>query len=86
MNEEARTAAIREQLIAASVKCECPGCSAQATGARKVGKTMPYFCDEHLTDTEAVAAAEQQLRDAEHRSRYPNGLTKAEWLMQKLKP
>lgn len=80
MDAADKAAAVRQQLAAAKVKCECPGCSAQATGARKVGKTMPYLCDEHLADPAAVAMAEQRLRDAEHRSKYPNGLTMEEWL------
>lgn len=83
MNETEKAAAVREELAAAGVKCERPGCSAQATGARKVGKTMPYLCDEHLADPAALGMAEQRLRDAEHRSRYPNGLTKEEYLKVK---
>jgi hypothetical protein len=80
VSENDKAAAVRQQLAAAGVKCERPGCSAQATGARKVGKTMPYLCDDHLADPAAAAVAEQRLRDAEHRGRYPNGLTMQEWL------
>lgn len=80
MHDSGRAAAIRAQLAAAKVQCEYPSCSAQATGVRTVGKTAPYLCDDHLADPSALAVVERMLRDAEHRGRYPNGLTLEEYL------
>lgn len=80
---------IREQLAAAGVQCQHPSCTAQATGVAVIGKVAPYLCDPHLStcldghhpEHEAVRqTVEHAMLDEENRTRYPNGLTRTEWL------
>jgi hypothetical protein len=82
--DDERAATLRMQLAAVKKPCEYPGCDDQATGARKISKVVMYLCDPHLVEDNAgLAVVEQTVIDAEHRGRYPNGLTHREWYSQR---
>jgi hypothetical protein len=83
---------LRALLAVAEKECEHPRCTAQATGVLQIGKTAPYLCDPHMSvcidgkhpdHTQVRSEVMQHLLDAEHRTRYPNGLTKNEWLFNR---